>query len=77
MQHLVAGPSVWTIARYGDNVLESPTGHTPWGVLSGLNSRTAVYVIRTYGGQGGASPRGEPLSQWEHEDNDDNPDHIR
>ena len=51
------------LSRYGDRVLESPTGQMPRGVLSGLNSRTAVYVIRTYGGQGGASPRGEPLSQ--------------
>ena len=49
------------------------TGKPDWtnatGRLSGLTSRTAVYVIRMYGGQGGFSPRGEALSQSARERN--------
>ena len=53
---------------FGKRIVNAIVYRYTWSCSSritytGLNSRTAVYEIRTYGGQGGAAPRGVPLSQ--------------
>jgi len=53
---LVSTRSVWALGRHGDDALKKPDWANAKGRLSGLTSRTAVYVIRMCGGVGGPSP---------------------
>jgi hypothetical protein len=59
---LVRASSEWATDDHGDSVSQKPDwAREPRDLLSGLTSRTAVYVIRTYGDVGGPPSRGGPI----------------